>query len=186
MPEGPPIAGLQRYEYVGSPEIRDAVASAGSGRAILAAIDVAEWLGGLPARDRSQPHTFVVDVTGVLRVAARRSEHVACAGGEPVLSAGEITFTRHDQGWLVSEVTNQSTGYCPRVSSWTAVAAACERAGLDDPGGFTTAFEFRHCPECQQINIVKDEDFTCLACGVGLPAEWNFTGRPDFPAPRGT
>ncbi|MEU6730442.1 hypothetical protein ABZ917_42625 [Nonomuraea wenchangensis] len=31
---------------------------------------------------------------GVLLLAPRRSEHVACAGGRPVLSAGEISFAR--------------------------------------------------------------------------------------------
>jgi hypothetical protein len=33
--------------------------------------------------------TFAIDAKGSLRVADRRSEHVACAGGGPVLSAGE-------------------------------------------------------------------------------------------------
>jgi hypothetical protein len=173
VPDRPPADGFQRYEYVGSQEIRDAVAFANSGRAIETANDLTEWLAELPAQDRPRPHTFVVDVSVVLRVAARRSEHVACAGGGPVLSAGEIAFVRHKEGWHVSEVSNQSTGYCPRVSSWLAVAAACECAGLAHPGGFTATFEFRRCPKCQQINIVKDDDFACAACGAALPAEWN-------------
>jgi hypothetical protein len=167
---------VQRYDYVGSQEIRDAAVFADSGRAILTANDLPDWLAELPAQDRSDPHTFVVDVMGILRVAGRRSEHVACAGGGPVLSAGEISFARHDQGWLASEVTNQSTGYCPRVSSWPAVAAACEHAGLAHPGRFTTEFEFRRCLECRQINIVKEDDFTCAVCGAVLPTEWNCKG----------
>lgn len=174
MSEEPLSDGVQRFEYVGSQEIRDAHAFASTGRAIETANDLGKWLAELPAQDRSQPHTFVVDVTGVLRVAARRSEHVACAGGGPVLSAGEIIFARQEQGWLVSEVTNQSTGYCPRVTSWTAVAAACEHAGLAHPGRFTTTLEFRRCLECLQINIVKEDDFICPACGTALSEEWNF------------
>ena len=42
----------------------------------------------------SEPITFVIGVDGVLRVADRRSEHVACAGGGDVLSAGELTAIR--------------------------------------------------------------------------------------------
>lgn len=118
----------------------------------------------------------MVDAAGTLRVAPRRSEHVASAGGGPVLSAGEISFVRLEQGWRVGDVTNQSTGFCPEASSWPAVADACERAGLAYPGRrFTTAFEFRRCIDCDQINIVKDSDFTCAACGADLPAEWNVT-----------
>jgi hypothetical protein len=117
-------------------------------------------------------------VVGDLYVAPRRSEHVACAGGRPVLSAGEITFTRQDRRWTVTEVSNQSTGYCPEPSAWPAVAAACKRAGLEHPGEFTTAFEFRRCPDCDQINIVKDGDFTRAARGGGLPRDWNMSRWP--------
>jgi hypothetical protein len=58
--------------------------------------------------------TFVVDEHGSLLIADRRSEHVACACGRPVLSAGEM-FVR---GGEVVEVSNQSTGYCPEPESW--------------------------------------------------------------------
>ncbi|WP_211240655.1 hypothetical protein [Hamadaea tsunoensis] len=70
-------------------------------------------------------------------------------------------------------MSNQSTGYCPEPASWPAVAAACERAGLAHPGGFTAAFEFRRCPDCGQVNIVKGDDFVCAACDGDLPWEWN-------------
>jgi len=135
--------------------------------------DLAEWLATLSPAERTEPHTFVVGVAGGLRLAPRRSEHVACSGGRPVLSAGEITFARQDTGWTVTEVSNQSTGYCPEPSSWPVVAAACERAGLRHPGRFTTAFEFRRCSVCDQLAIVKDDDFTCAACGGELPTAWN-------------
>jgi hypothetical protein len=38
-------------------------------------------------------------------------------------------------GWVVSEVSNQSTGYCPDLSCWSAVASALDRAGLERPDG---------------------------------------------------
>jgi hypothetical protein len=41
-----------------------------------------------------------------------------------VLSAGEITFSRKGKSLVVSDVTNQSTGYCPEPKSWKAVKAS--------------------------------------------------------------
>src|SRR5918911_838983 len=70
-----------------------------------------------------------------LRLAARRTEHVACAQGAPVLAAGEIRFTRADVLPQVLEITNQSTGYCPEPESWPAVAAALSAIGLAAPDG---------------------------------------------------
>jgi hypothetical protein len=61
--------------------------------------------------------TFVIDLGGALRLAPRRGEHVACADGAPVLSAGEITFLRDQDRWTVSEVSNPSTGCCPDPAS---------------------------------------------------------------------
>ena len=65
--------------------------------------------------------TFTIDTHGELWLADRRSEHVACAGGEDVLAAGEMTFVQAGAGFEVIEVTNQSTGYCPQPSSWPVV-----------------------------------------------------------------
>src|SRR5262245_51186285 len=61
-------------------------------------------------RNLAEPHTFIIDLTGQLRLAPRRNEHVACTQGQPVLSAGEMTFHEGTSGWYVTEVTNQSTG----------------------------------------------------------------------------
>ncbi|MER8098135.1 hypothetical protein [Streptomyces goshikiensis] len=47
-------------------------------------------MSGLAAVELAEPFTFVIDSVGVPRVAPRRSEHVVCAGGGPVLGAGEI------------------------------------------------------------------------------------------------
>ncbi|MFB4282460.1 MULTISPECIES: hypothetical protein [unclassified Nonomuraea] len=160
------------YPYVGSAS--PAGAGGPPGQVIRSAEELAGWLAGRPPEEPAEPFTFVVDLDGTLRLAARRSEHVACAGGRPVLSAGEIAFERSaDGGWAVEAVSNQSTGYCPDVTSWAAVEAALERIGVGHPGGFTHEVVFRRCPGCREINLVKEEDFVCAFCGGELPAAWN-------------
>jgi hypothetical protein len=118
--------------------------------------------------------TFVVTEDGSLCVADRRSEHVACAGGAPVLAAGEITFHRVGSSVEAEEVTNQSTGYCPEPESWKAMAAALAQAGIRGPDRYTTEFVFRRCEHCGQINLVKEEIFECAVCECALPSGWNF------------
>jgi hypothetical protein len=117
--------------------------------------------------------TFIIDESGWLRIAHRRSEHVACAAGLPVRSAGEMTFTIRSSSFNVTWVTNQSTGYCPEPDSWPAVAAALARAGIAAPEGFSQGFVFRRCPGCGSINIVKEGFFECAVCDSPLPEEWN-------------
>src|SRR5207245_3026844 len=117
--------------------------------------------------------TFIIDETGGLLIADRRSEHVACAGGRPVRSAGEMTFTVKTSGVSVAWVTNQSTGYCPEPDSWPAVEAALARAGIAAPDGFSQEFVFRRCPRCGSINIIKSGVFDCGVCSTPLPEEWN-------------
>lgn len=135
--------------------------------------ELAAWLATCGEDEVAEPFTFVIGLDGSLRVGPRRTEHVTCAGGAPVLSAGEITF-RYDQGyWRVSEVSNQSAGYCPDPASWPAVATALDRAGLEHHGGFTQPVVFRRCPRCQELNLVKDDYFSCVICGAELPRTWN-------------
>jgi hypothetical protein len=164
----------RRYEYVGPPDVRDAAAGGPCGASIRSGADLDRWAA---SNGDGEPFTYVVDPDGTLRLAPRRSEHVACAGGGAVLAAGEIAFDRDELGWLVSEVSNQSTGYCPDVTSWSALATALDRAGLRRPDGFTVAFVFRRCPSCAGTNIVKDDDYTCEVCGATLPRNWNFEPR---------
>src|SRR5262249_57916045 len=90
---------------------------------------------------------------------------------------------RHPEGWYVNAISNQSTGYCPDVASWPAVAAALDRVGLPRPGRFTGEITFRRCPECTEINMVKDSDFSCTFCASELPDQWNVD--IDEPAERG-
>ncbi|WP_328807637.1 hypothetical protein [Nonomuraea antri] len=168
----------RRYHYVGPAEIRDQTRAGSPGHVISDQNDLADWLQKQAAEDRAEPFTFVVDVRGNLRLAPQRSEHVACAGGAPVLSAGEISFAWDGTRWLVSEISNQSTGYCPDVQPWTAVKAALLRAGIDHPDAFTRPIVFRRCPRCRQRNIVKDDDFACGVCQAPLPRIWN-VDQPD-------
>ncbi|MFD7098445.1 hypothetical protein [Streptomyces xanthophaeus] len=84
--------------------------------------------------------------------------------------------------WVVDEVSNQSTGYCPDVASWPAVADALDSAGIGHPGGFTHEVVFRRCPGCGQVNIVREQHFFCVFCDGALPREWNVDGtRPGGP-----
>ncbi|MGN9787157.1 hypothetical protein ACTMTF_37435 [Nonomuraea sp. ZG12] len=42
-----------------------------------------------------------------------------------------------------AEISNHSTGYCPDISSWPALAEALDRAGLGRRSGFTHEVLFR-------------------------------------------
>jgi hypothetical protein len=160
------------YRYVGPAEIAIAATRSPGGAVIASVADLAAWLAANSA-DRESTGTvatFIITVGGELRIANRRSEHVACAGGLEVLSAGEIVFMPA----RAVAVSNLSTGYCPEPASWPAVAAALERAGIAHAGGFTNAYDFRRCPRCGERNLVKDDFFACALCDAELPAAWNF------------
>ena len=86
--------GRRIHCYVGPAEVLAAARLLAPGRPVLAREDI-------PGAD--EPCTFVIDLEGTPLLAPRRSEHVACAGGGPVLSAGEITFepgSRRPEGQL--------------------------------------------------------------------------------------
>ncbi|BFO18092.1 hypothetical protein SHKM778_44800 [Streptomyces sp. KM77-8] len=163
----------QGYRYVGPAELRAGVRPGGGGCRIDSAHAFSRWIAGRSAADLAEPFTFVVGTDGVLRLAPRRSEHVACADGAVVLGAGEIGFVRDGDRWAVDDISNQSTGYCPDVTSWPAVARALDRAGLARPAGFTHEVVFRRCPGCKEHNIVRENDFVCVFCGGDLPPTWN-------------
>ncbi|MFJ4646566.1 hypothetical protein ACIP6Q_23895 [Streptomyces bobili] len=124
----------RRYGYVGPPELRQAVVAGTEGQVIRRAADLDAWTAAA-GQDGEETFTFVVGPDGLLRLAPRRSEHVACAGGGEVLGAGEVTLRRTGGGWRADQVSNQSTGYCPDPDSWPAVAAALDRAGIARPRG---------------------------------------------------
>ncbi|MEU7873296.1 hypothetical protein [Dactylosporangium sp. NPDC049140] len=136
--------------------------------AVDTAAALAQWLARRDRGELAEPFTFVVAPDGELRLAPRRSEHVALAGGHDVLAAGEIAFASAVSGWHIVQVTNQSTGYCPDPDSWAAVGEALDRIGLRHPGDFTDKVIFRRCPSCGERNVVRDNDFTCVPCGSAL------------------
>lgn len=171
-----PFSTTGLYRYIGPKGIAERSPDVPAGMPIRSPADVRAWV----VASRQQPGgaglliaTFVIDQTGTLLVADRHSEHVACAGRQPVLSAGEITFRITRQSVEVAEVSNQSTGYCPEPESWPAVASALVAAGFNVPDGFSPCCVFRSCTDCGQKNLVKDGVFECQACGEELPGGYN-------------
>lgn len=164
---------VRRYRYVGPADLRATARPEGAGWPVRRTDDFAAWAAEQTSADLAEPFTYVVDVAGVLRLAPRRSEHVACAGGGEVLGAGEIAFRETSGQWTAVEVSNLSTGYCPDIVSWPSVARALDRAGLGRPPAFTYAVVFRRCAGCGERGIVREDDFVCVFCGSVLPGEWN-------------
>jgi hypothetical protein len=113
--------------------------------------------------------TFVVDREGHLRFGPRRFEHVSLSRGEPVRAAGELRLERRAEGLVATDISNQSTGYCPDASGWEAVSAALDALKVARPDGWTTVFQFRTCPNCGEINVVKDDCLVCGVCEADLP-----------------
>jgi hypothetical protein len=161
------------YEYIGPADLKSLVSRGGVGQAVESLADFTAWVARRDAVELAEPFTYVIDLSGCLRLAPRRSEHVVCAGGERVRGAGEIGFERRGVNWAVALISDQSTGYCPDLASWTAVAAAVDQCGLARPDGFTQAVAFRRCPACSELNVVREEFFVCAFCESDLPPEWN-------------
>ena len=169
-----PIA-FRAYRYVGPDHLWPSIVSPSKSlKTHDQLLHELKLLGIGPGKNEEKTVTFVVDIEGDLRIAYRQSEHVRCAGGENVLSAGEMTFI-----WTSSEIvadwtTNQSTGYCPEPESWAAVKRSLDRIGVDAQDEFSMALIFRRCEKCRQINIVKDCHYFCEVCESTLPLKWNF------------
>src|SRR5688572_16337936 len=142
------------YAYVGPEEIRQRAIRASGGTPIHSFAELQRWLRSPVPEDGEGllGATYVVSIEGVLVLADRRSEHVACASGQPVLAAGELFF-RMDETPRVEAVSNLSTGYCPEAECWPSVAAALDRAGLEHPASFTAEFIFRRCTGCGERNL---------------------------------
>jgi len=167
----------RHYCYVGSPEIAHLPADPRYRYRVEAAADVERWAWETQqVRSSAQAitATFIINGEEQLWIADRHSEHIACADGQPVLAAGEITFHWDCSGISVTEVTNQSTGYCPEPDSWDVVAAVLQRLNLAHPTAFTTCFLFRRCIHCGTTNIVKDSWWECAACQAPLSPIWNY------------
>src|SRR4051794_3229139 len=105
---------MRTYRYVGPGRIAARVRSDQRGTPVRSAADVLQWVAAtrqVADAEGCVIATFVIDEAGTLFIADRRSEHVACAGGQPVRSAGEMTFEVAAPTVRVAGVSNQSTGY---------------------------------------------------------------------------
>lgn len=162
-----------RYSYIGPASIRERALGEPAGTPIDTHHAAARWVDMHPEA-QVEGATFVVTDDGVLRLAPRRSEHVGCAGGAAVWTAGELVFARSSREALtVREASNQSTGYAPEPSSFAALAHTLDALGIARPSDWTAAYVFRRCPACAQLALVKDNDFECAVCGTTLPRERN-------------
>lgn len=101
----------RQYWYVGPAEIAARVHGDCGGTVLDSLEKVRDSLRSMDGYriGESLTVTFVVGLDGELRVADRRSEHVVCAQGKAVLSAGEMTFVSVENAFAVERVTNQST-----------------------------------------------------------------------------
>lgn len=157
------------YRYVGTRDVAEAVRGLSSGHRVGAAEELAAAVEALGGEDWLTV-TFVVDALGVLRVADRSSEHVACAGHGPVLAAGELGIADGE----VVEASNQSTGFCPEPECFGALARALDDAAIPRVDAWTAAFDFRRCDGCGGRTLIKDGELECAECGGALPERWNF------------
>jgi len=167
----------RQYRYVGPPEIKGSVRRESHCLHVSNVSDLIPWSAEFLPSGRAHGAftvTYIIDTDERLWVADRRSEHVACADGQDVLAAGEITFERAAGRIDVSEVTNQSTGYCPEPSCWSVVVRVLSRLGIPHPPHFTPAFEFRRCDGCGTTNLIKEGVFECVVCDAALSRTWNY------------
>ncbi|QDV52265.1 hypothetical protein [Gimesia fumaroli] len=167
----------KQYKYVGPAEIKDRALKAPVTPPISTQPELNQRLKELDFESlHNQPLivTFVIATFGGLKLTDRHNEHVVCASGHNVLSAGEMGFAYQDKNCVIENITNQSTGYCPEPESWHAVDSALDQIGIEHPEYFEPAFDFRRCTQCGQTNLIKDNWFICAVCEGELPKDWNF------------
>jgi len=164
------------YPYVGSESIRRAIPKTSHRLHVTNIEGLLRWLLDTHQpreRDGTVVVTFIIDAAGELWINDRRSEHVLCADGGDVLSAGEMTFAIQRASIEVVGVSNQSTGYCPEPESWPAVDRVLTALAIPHPENFTMICIFRRCETCQTLNLVKDDWFECAVCQSPLSTAWN-------------
>ncbi len=169
----------KHYEYIGPKEILNQIQPQFKGTVISTLQDIYRWI--MKHLHNSKVGevvicTFIINLEGQLVIADRHSEHVQCAFGEAVKSAGEIVFLiEKGQHITIDSITNQSTGYCPSADSWKAVEAALKKIdGLNIPNGFEPEFVFSYCPNCETRQIVREAFYYCPMCEGALLSEVEF------------
>lgn len=159
------------YPYVGPPRLAAGASEARTGFTVTDRAALAAWARAAPEWEGDRlTVTFVLLEGGVLRVAPRRSEHVECARGAPVVAAGELVLQRAPALAVVA-ASNQSTGYCPDPGCWASVRAALRALEIPAPEELTLACVFRRCPACGELNLVKEGWYVCDLCGADLPED---------------
>lgn len=151
------------HRYAGPEEIARRALEQPVGTIVRSASELAQ-----ATRTHGGTSTYVVGFDGLLRVAPRESEHVACAGAPFALTAGELVMER---GRFVS-ASNLSTGFCPDETSFPALGRAL--SGIASPEAFEPTFVLRRCEACGARCVVKEEVFECAECGADLPKAYNF------------
>ncbi|MGB1285098.1 MAG: hypothetical protein ACPG7F_01080 [Aggregatilineales bacterium] len=164
----------REYSYIGSDNILKNLPESSIRMSVQSPDDILKWMDKYHQTDYPVTVTFIIDTQERLWINERRSEHVLCAAGGNVLSAGEMTFNLSESVPSVIAVTNQSTGYCPEPESWWIVENTLNNANIKHPGAFTMAYLFRKCENCGTKNIVKDSWFYCGVCDAELSQQWNF------------
>ncbi len=167
---------FQSYFYVGSDEILEKVDEKYEGVKINRIEDIQKWIeaSNQIITNENIIATFIINEQKQLVISDRHSEHVVCAGGKNVLSAGEITFNFEQENISVSEISNQSTGYCPKPDSWKIIRIVLNQLKIEHPKYFTRAFEFRLCENCHTKNLIKEDIYKCAVCNSDLDLNWNF------------
>ncbi|MFK7906093.1 MAG: hypothetical protein AB8B69_13255 [Chitinophagales bacterium] len=173
---------FREYEYIGPKEILKRVEAKFEGKIIETSEEILDWIlesSSSPKFGDSIICTFIINLAGELVIADRHSEHVQCAFGKNVRSAGEIGFLVGRKNQIdIDSITNQSTGYCPSSESWYEVEKALKRIrGLNAPEGFDPQFVFSYCPNCETRQIVKDGFYFCPKCEQPLLSEYEFQAK---------
>jgi len=139
------VKEMKSYRYVGPDNLKKLVGVQASGKKVVSEGDLFDWVRESGKVRTCGTYTVVATYTigldGFLYIADRHSEHVVCAAGKDVLSAGEIGI-HFDQGCVeISDISNQSTGYCPGSESWPAVKRALDAIYIEYPSSFTWKFK---------------------------------------------